>query len=212
MAVGTADMAVHIDDVREILEVGRLTALPRTPEFVRGVMNLRGAVVPVIDLAARLGQPAITIGRRSCVVVVEAGLPALDDSALDSAGDDEPEGHTHSRCRIDPPCRPAPYEVDERAPELADGEDQRHEAKRRGAKVIAIDPYRSLSAEKCHEWLSVRPGTDAAVALAMMHVLIRDDLLDHDYITRYTLGFEELRQHVKTWTPERAATISGSLF
>ena len=93
MAVGTEDMAVHIDDVREILEVGRLTALPRTPEFVRGVMNLRGAVVPVIDLAARLGQPAITIGRRSCVVVVEAGLPALDDSALDSAGDDEPEGH-----------------------------------------------------------------------------------------------------------------------
>ena len=92
MAVGTEAMAVPIDDVREILEVGRLTALPRTPEFVRGVMNLRGAVVPVIDLAARLGQAAITIGRRSCVVVVEAGLPAQDDSGVDS-GDDEPESH-----------------------------------------------------------------------------------------------------------------------
>jgi len=79
MAVGTESMAVPIDDVREILEVGRLTALPRTPDFVRGVMNLRGAVVPVIDLAARVGQPPITIGRRSCVVVVEAHAPVHDD-------------------------------------------------------------------------------------------------------------------------------------
>src|SRR3990167_6400143 len=67
MAVGDEAMAVSIDDVREILEVGRLTALPRTPDFVRGVMNLRGAVVPVVDLAARLGQPPITLGRRGCV-------------------------------------------------------------------------------------------------------------------------------------------------
>ena len=72
MAVGADAMAVPIDDVREILEVGRLTALPRTPDFVRGVMNLRGAVVPVIDLAARVGMAPISIGRRSCVVVVEA--------------------------------------------------------------------------------------------------------------------------------------------
>ena len=83
MAVGGQDLAVAIDDVREILEVGRLTALPRTPDFVRGVMNLRGAVVPVIDLAARVGQPAITIGRRSCVVVVKAEPSA---AAVDSAG------------------------------------------------------------------------------------------------------------------------------
>lgn len=88
MAVGREAMAVPIDDVREILEVGRLTALPRTPEFVRGVMNLRGAVVPVIDLAARLGQPAITIGRRSCVVVVEAGLSADADAETHDGADD----------------------------------------------------------------------------------------------------------------------------
>jgi len=62
MAVGSESMAVPIDDVREILEVGRLTALPRTPAFVRGVMNLRGAVVPVIDLAARVGQPHVDAG------------------------------------------------------------------------------------------------------------------------------------------------------
>jgi purine-binding chemotaxis protein CheW len=88
MAVGDEAMAVPIDDVREILEVGRLTALPRTPGFVRGVMNLRGAVVPVVDLAARLGQPPITIGRRSCVVVVEAEPPSADADEQDSADAD----------------------------------------------------------------------------------------------------------------------------
>lgn len=65
-------LAVPIADVREILEVGRLTPMPRTPPLVRGVMNLRGAVVPVIDLAVRVGRPPITLGRRSCIVVVEA--------------------------------------------------------------------------------------------------------------------------------------------
>jgi anaerobic selenocysteine-containing dehydrogenase len=83
------------------------------------------------------------------------------------------------------------------------------EAKRRGAKVIAIDPYRSLSAEKCQQWLPISPGTDAALALALMHVLVRDDLLDHDYIARYTLGFDALKERVAAWTPARAATITG---
>jgi anaerobic selenocysteine-containing dehydrogenase len=83
------------------------------------------------------------------------------------------------------------------------------EAKRRGAKLIAIDPYRSLSAEKCHQWLPIKPGTDAALALAMMHVLIRDNLLDHDYIAKYTLGFAELKARAAEWTPQRAADICG---
>jgi purine-binding chemotaxis protein CheW len=73
MAVADLALAVPIDHVREILEVGRLTELPRTPDFVRGVMNLRGAVVPVVDLAARCGLGATTVRRRSCIVVVEAG-------------------------------------------------------------------------------------------------------------------------------------------
>jgi anaerobic selenocysteine-containing dehydrogenase len=83
------------------------------------------------------------------------------------------------------------------------------EAKRRGARLIAIDPYRSLSAEKCHQWLPINPGTDAALALAMMHVLIRDDLLDHDYIAKYTLGFAELKARAAEWTPQRASDICG---
>ena len=63
--------AVPIDDVREILEVGKLTVLPCTPDFVRGVLNVRGSVVPIIDIGARFGRGPSDIGRRSCIVVVE---------------------------------------------------------------------------------------------------------------------------------------------
>lgn len=83
------------------------------------------------------------------------------------------------------------------------------EAKRRGARLIAIDPYRSLTAEKCHQHIALLPGTDAALALGMMHVLIAEDLLDKDYIERYTLGFDRLKERVREWTPQRAAQICG---
>lgn len=83
------------------------------------------------------------------------------------------------------------------------------EAKRRGAKLVAIDPYRSLTAEKCHLHLALRPGTDAALALGMMHVLISEDLLDHDYIARYTLGYDALRERAMQYPPQRAADICG---
>lgn len=73
LAVGQEIYAIGIDMVREILEVGRMTPLPLTPDFVRGVMNLRGAVVPVIDLKARFDQLPAVIGRRSSVVIVETG-------------------------------------------------------------------------------------------------------------------------------------------
>ncbi|MFZ6844104.1 molybdopterin-containing oxidoreductase family protein [Undibacterium sp. RuTC16W] len=83
------------------------------------------------------------------------------------------------------------------------------EAKRNGAKIIAIDPYRSLTAEKCHQHIALLPGTDAALALGMMHVLIKEDLLDHGYISAYTTGFEQLKQRVAEWTPERVAEACG---
>lgn len=87
LAVGREVLAVSIDAVREILEVGRLTALPRTPDFVRGVMNLRGAVVPVVDLAARLGLGVTALSRRSCIIVVEVpGTESAEDG--DAAFDD----------------------------------------------------------------------------------------------------------------------------
>lgn len=83
------------------------------------------------------------------------------------------------------------------------------EAKRRGARLIAIDPYRSLTAEKCHQHIALLPGTDAALALGMMHVLIAENLLDNDYIARHTLGFEELKARVAAWTPAHTAAICG---
>jgi anaerobic selenocysteine-containing dehydrogenase len=83
------------------------------------------------------------------------------------------------------------------------------QAKRRGATLVAIDPYRSLTAEKCHVHVAPLPGTDAALALGLMHVLIREDLIDHDYVGRHTLGFEELRGRAAEYPPERVAAICG---
>ncbi len=83
------------------------------------------------------------------------------------------------------------------------------EAKRNGAKVIAIDPYRSLTAEKCDEHIALLPGTDGALALAMMHVIIKANLIDRDYVERYALGFELLRERVMEYSPSRVAEITG---
>jgi anaerobic selenocysteine-containing dehydrogenase len=83
------------------------------------------------------------------------------------------------------------------------------QAKRLGARLIAIDPYRSLTAEKCHTHLALLPGTDGALALGLMHVLIRDDLIDHEYVSRHTQGFEELCERAGLYDPGRAASICG---
>jgi anaerobic selenocysteine-containing dehydrogenase len=83
------------------------------------------------------------------------------------------------------------------------------EAKRRGARLIAIDPYRSLTAERCHEHIAPLPGTDGALALGIMHVLIREGWLDRDYIERYTLGFDALAERALAFDPGRVAAICG---
>src|SRR6185312_14816141 len=81
------------------------------------------------------------------------------------------------------------------------------EAKRRGARLVAIDPYRSATAEKCHQHIAVMPGTDAALALGLMHVLIDENLVDHDYIARHTLGFDALAARIADWHPARVARV-----
>ncbi|MEW6079471.1 MAG: molybdopterin-dependent oxidoreductase [Thermodesulfobacteriota bacterium] len=73
-------------------------------------------------------------------------------------------------------------------------------------KVIVIDPRRVVN--DADLWLGLRPGTDGALALAMIHVIIREDLVDHEFVRKYTVGFEELREHVKSCTPEWAAAIT----
>lgn len=83
------------------------------------------------------------------------------------------------------------------------------EAKRRGARLICIDPRRSETAEKCHEHIALLPGTDAALALALMYELIQHDWLDHDYLAQHTLGWEQMRARALQWSPERAAAVCG---
>src|SRR3989441_804453 len=78
-----------------------------------------------------------------------------------------------------------------------------------GAFVVVVDPYRTPTAQQADEHLMVRPGTDAALALAVMHVLITEGSLDRDYIDRATLGFERLAEHVKAYPPEAVARIVG---
>ena len=83
------------------------------------------------------------------------------------------------------------------------------EAKRQGAKLVCIDPRKSETAEKCQVHLALRPGTDAALALALMHQLIVHDWLDHDYIAQHTSGWDALRERALQWPPERAAQVCG---
>lgn len=83
------------------------------------------------------------------------------------------------------------------------------EAKRRGARLVCIDPRRSETAAKCDLHLAPLPGTDGGLALAIMQVLIAEDLLDRDYIARHTLGFDELAARVRECTPAWAAARTG---
>jgi anaerobic selenocysteine-containing dehydrogenase len=83
------------------------------------------------------------------------------------------------------------------------------EARRRGAFVVCIDPYRTHTARLADWHLMPRPGTDGALALGVMHVLIGEGRVDHDYIRRATLGFTALAHHVKSYDPDRVAAITG---
>lgn len=66
--------AVSILCIKEIIQYGQLTEVPRMPAFIRGVINLRGAVVPVIDLSARFGKPPTAVGRRNCIIIIEVTM------------------------------------------------------------------------------------------------------------------------------------------
>jgi anaerobic selenocysteine-containing dehydrogenase len=83
------------------------------------------------------------------------------------------------------------------------------EARRSGAKLVVIDPYKTRTAA-CADWyIPINPGTDVALALAIMHVIIGDGLYDSDYVEKHTIGFEQLREKVKEYSPERVAQWTG---
>ena len=83
------------------------------------------------------------------------------------------------------------------------------EARRNGAKFYTIDPNQNRTGKLSDRHYAIHPGTDAALALAMMHVIVRDGLEDRDYIERHTLGFADLKTRVAEWTPDRAAQLTG---
>jgi anaerobic selenocysteine-containing dehydrogenase len=80
---------------------------------------------------------------------------------------------------------------------------------KQGAKLIVIDPHRNKLAEMSHKWLQIKPGTDDALALAMLNVIIGQKLYDEDFVKHWTEGFDRLSEHVKTYTPEWAEVITG---
>jgi anaerobic selenocysteine-containing dehydrogenase len=83
------------------------------------------------------------------------------------------------------------------------------EARRKGAKLVVIDPYKTRTA-KCADWyLPINPGTDVALALGMMHVIIAEGLHDADYVERYTYGFPELKERAREYPPHRVAEWTG---
>jgi anaerobic selenocysteine-containing dehydrogenase len=83
------------------------------------------------------------------------------------------------------------------------------EARERGTRVIAIDPIRTRTAAQCDDWISIRPGTDAALALGMMHVLFDRGLEDAAYLDAYTLGADQLRERAREYSPDRVSGITG---
>ncbi|MFM7274495.1 MAG: molybdopterin-dependent oxidoreductase [Gammaproteobacteria bacterium] len=83
------------------------------------------------------------------------------------------------------------------------------EAKRQGATLVCIDPRRTETAEKCQRHLAIRPGTDGALALALMHELFAKGWTDSAYMDAHVNGWEKLRDRAVDWTPERAAAVCG---
>jgi len=83
------------------------------------------------------------------------------------------------------------------------------EARRNGAKLVAIDPYPTRTARAADWHIPIRPGTDSALALGMMHILVRDGLYDREYVERWTHGFERLKERAAEYPPERVAALTG---
>jgi anaerobic selenocysteine-containing dehydrogenase len=82
------------------------------------------------------------------------------------------------------------------------------DARERGVPLIVVDPHLSETAAKADLWLQLRPGTDTALALAMMHVIIKQDLIDHEFVAKWTVGFDQLKEHVAACTPEWGERIT----
>lgn len=82
------------------------------------------------------------------------------------------------------------------------------ECMKRGTKLIVVDPRRTWLANKAEIWLQIRPGTDAALALAMINVIIEEELYDKEFVEKWTFGFEQLKERAKQYSPEKVEKIT----
>ena len=143
----------------------------------------------------RLG--ASQLERNICSEAGEAGLKSVIGAKLGT----EPEQFAHSRYII---CWAANIHGNNVHlwPFIS-------EARRAGAKLVVIDPYRTRTAAVADWYLPINPGTDVALAMGMMHVIIKEKLFDDDYVAKHTLGFEQLCEKVQDYSLERVANWTG---
>src|SRR5664280_1254345 len=149
-----------------------------------------------------IGGSFIAWGRRNCtaVSVRRPAATPLSRSTVARSGPNPNSSVTRSTSSPGPPTFTATTFISGRS------------SKRpgvTGAKLVVIDPYRTRTAGLADWHVPINPGTDVALALGLMHVIVRDGLHDRDYIARYAEGFDELEKRLPEYTPERVAQWTG---
>lgn len=82
-------------------------------------------------------------------------------------------------------------------------------ARKQGAKIVVIDVHKNQTGRLADWFIPIKPGTDSALALGIMHILFKENLHDEAFLSEYTVGYEELCEHVKQYDPEKVSTITG---
>lgn len=175
-----------------IAEHGPTAILPYSYLGTEGIVNGLNVGDPFFNrLGATIGERTFCDSGSSTAYVMTVGPTAGVD----------PEAFRHARYIILWACNTMSTNL-HHWPFIA-------EAQAQGAKVVVIDPMKTRTAKKADWHIPIRPGTDAALALAMMNVIIAENLVDQDYVDRYTTGFDELKARVAEYPPEKAAAITG---
>ena len=154
--------------------------------------DILGAYLP--RLANLIGTPNITNPSHVC------HLPRVFLEFNYDLGAVVPPDVAHTRCLVlwggNPEATNKPQEIAIK------------EARTRGIKLIVIDPRITSCAQKADIHAQLRPGTDGAIALGMLHVIIKEDIYDHDFVRKWTTGFDELARHIEQYSPERVEEIT----
>jgi len=160
---------------------------------------LIGTEVPriAIRFCSLYGTPNYTSGASLCFAAKGLGHGLTLSNHMFPLSPSYPK----TRCIVVWGRNPQQSKVDEQAKILA--------AQKRGAKLIVVDPRATPLAKKADLHIQVSPGTDCALALGLLNVIIAEDLYDKEFVERWTLGFDKLAQHVREYTPEAAAKITG---